>query len=54
MKKQCKYFSINSYTGVFIKPRIVTMRINLGQLRHRSVAKSHPDVINLSLQTYKI
>ena len=38
MKKQCKYFSNNSYTGVFIKPGIVTKLRTLGQLRRRSVA----------------
>ena len=38
-KKQCKYISNNSYTGVFIRPRTVTKLRTLGKLRHRSVAK---------------
>ena len=33
-----KYFSNNSYTGVFIRPRTVTKLRTLSQLRHRSVA----------------
>ena len=34
------YFSNNTYTGVFIKPRTVTKLRTLGQLRHRSVART--------------
>ena len=37
-KKNAEYFSNNSYTGVFIKPRTVTMLRTLVQLRHRSAA----------------
>ena len=43
-KKKVKYFPNDSYTGVFvfIRPRTVTKLRTLGQLRHRSVANSHP------------
>ena len=37
-KKNVKYFSNISYTGVFIRHRTVTKLRTLGQLRHRSVA----------------
>ena len=37
-EKKCKYFSNNSYTKVFIKPRTVTKLRTLGEIRHRSVA----------------
>ena len=37
-KKNVKYFSKNSYTGVFIRPRTMTKLRTSGQLRHRSVA----------------
>ena len=40
-KKKVKYFPNDSYTGVFIRPRTVTKLRTLGQLRHRSVAKSN-------------
>ena len=38
MKKQLKYFSNNSKTVFFMKPRTLTRLGTLGQLRHRSVA----------------
>ena len=40
-KKKVKYFPNDSYTGVFIRPRTVTKLRTLGQLRHRSVARSN-------------
>ena len=41
MKKQCKNFSNNFYTGVFIAPRTVAKFRTLGQLRHRSVTRHY-------------
>ena len=43
MKKQCKYFSKNAYTEVFIKPRTLTKLRTFGQLRRRSVATQRHD-----------
>ena len=43
-KNNVKYFSNNSYAGVFIEPRTGTKFRTLGQLRHRSVAKMSPVV----------
>ena len=44
-KKKVKYFPNDSYTGVFIRPRTVTKLRTLGQLRHRSVARSNQDLL---------
>ena len=54
-KKKFKYFSNNSYTGVFIKPQTVNKLRTLGHLRHRSVANIFNDnkaqVISLCIQS---